>query len=70
MHPDTQLARVAPPMIGLGLLESISEHTLMSWADESDDDNDDISGKVNKVWDVEKNQFAIGRFGWKSGQPT
>ena len=71
MHPDTQLsARVAPPMIGLGLLESISEHTLMSWADESDDDNDGISGKVNKVWDVEKNQFAIGRFGWKSGQPT
>ncbi|MYM58346.1 c-type cytochrome [Vibrio sp. OCN044] len=71
MHPDTQFsARVAPPMIGLGLLESISEHTLMSWADESDDDNDGISGKVNKVWDVEKNQFAIGRFGWKSGQPT
>ncbi|CAM3695315.1 di-heme oxidoredictase family protein [Vibrio aquimaris] len=71
MHPDTQFsARVAPPMIGLGLLESISEQTLMSWADESDDDNDGISGKVNKVWDVEKNQFAIGRFGWKSGQPT
>ena len=71
MHPDTQFStRVAPPMIGLGLLESISEQTLMSWADESDNDNDGISGKVNKVWDVEKNQFAIGRFGWKSGQPT
>ncbi|KOO12195.1 thiol oxidoreductase, partial [Vibrio xuii] len=22
------------------------------------------------VWDVEKNDFAIGRFGWKAGQPT
>ncbi|WP_341663292.1 di-heme oxidoredictase family protein [Vibrio sp.] len=71
MHPDTQFsARVAPPMIGLGLLESISEQTLLAWADESDDDKDGISGKINKVWDVEKNQFAIGRFGWKSGQPT
>lgn len=71
MHPDTQLsARVAPPMIGLGLLESISEQTLMSWADEDDADNDGISGKINKVWDVERKQFAIGRFGWKAGQPT
>lgn len=71
MHPDTQLsARVAPPMIGLGLLESISDETLNSWADEHDADGDGISGKTNRVWDVEKNDFAIGRFGWKAGQPT
>lgn len=71
MHPDTQFsARVAPPMIGLGLLESISEQTLISWADEHDANNDGISGKANKVWDIERNDFSIGRFGWKSGQPT
>ncbi|MBV7300715.1 di-heme oxidoredictase family protein [Enterovibrio paralichthyis] len=71
MHPDTQLsARVAPPMIGLGLLESIPEETLLTWADENDSDNDGISGRVNKVWDIEKNSVAIGRFGWKAGQPT
>ncbi len=71
MHPDTQLsARVAPPMIGLGLLESISDETLNSWADEHDADGDGISGKTNRVWDVEKNDFALGRFGWKAGQPT
>ncbi|AIU67121.1 MULTISPECIES: di-heme oxidoreductase family protein [Vibrio] len=71
MHPDTQFsARVAPPMIGLGLLESISDETLQTWADENDANGDGISGKVNKVWDVQKNDFAIGRFGWKSGQPT
>ena len=71
MHPDTQLsARVAPPMIGLGLLESISDETLNSWSDEHDADGDGISGKTNRVWDVEKNDFAIGRFGWKAGQPT
>ncbi|MFB9217084.1 di-heme oxidoreductase family protein [Vibrio sinaloensis] len=71
MHPDTQFsARVAPPMIGLGLLESIPNETLIAWADEHDKNNDGISGKTNMVWDVQSNDFAIGRFGWKAGQPT
>lgn len=71
MHPDTQFsARVAPPMIGLGLLESIPDATLEAWADEYDKNADGISGKTNRVWDVQKNDFAIGRFGWKAGQPT
>lgn len=71
IHPDTQFsARVAPPMIGLGLLESIPDATLEAWADEQDKNADGISGKTNRVWDVQKNDFAIGRFGWKAGQPT
>lgn len=71
MHPDTQMsARVAPPMIGLGLLESIPDETLKAWADEHDKNGDGISGKVNVVWDVQANDFAIGRFGWKAGQPN
>ncbi|MEZ8101473.1 di-heme oxidoreductase family protein [Vibrio bivalvicida] len=71
MHPDTQMsARVAPPMIGLGLLESIPDETLKAWADEQDKNGDGISGKVNVVWDVRAKDFAIGRFGWKAGQPN
>ncbi|MGC7891401.1 di-heme oxidoredictase family protein [Vibrio anguillarum] len=71
MHPDTQFsARVAPPMIGLGLLESIADASLLAMADPEDSDGDGISGKVNRVWDVEKKDFAIGRFGWKAGQPS
>ncbi|MGR5131543.1 di-heme oxidoreductase family protein [Vibrio alfacsensis] len=71
MHPDTQFSvRVAPPMIGLGLLESIPDETLLAWADEQDLNNDGISGKVNQVWDIEKGDFSVGRFGWKAGQPT
>ncbi|HDY7931065.1 TPA: c-type cytochrome, partial [Vibrio vulnificus] len=31
---------------------------------------DGISGKLNKVWDVQTQSLAIGRFGWKAGQPT
>ncbi|EGA66315.1 putative thiol oxidoreductase [Vibrio brasiliensis LMG 20546] len=71
MHPQTQMsARVAPPMIGLGLLESIPDQTLKAWADEQDKNGDGISGKINLVWDVRSNDFAIGRFGWKAGQPN
>lgn len=71
MHPDTQLsARIAPPMIGLGLLESIADDTILAWSDVDDIDKDGISGKANKVWDIEKNDFSVGRFGWKAGQPT
>ncbi|MCS0434474.1 di-heme oxidoreductase family protein [Vibrio diabolicus] len=71
MHPDTEFsARVAPPMIGLGLLESIPDETLLAWVDEQDANKDGISGKVNKVWEIEKDDFSIGRFGWKAGQPT
>ncbi|USD42257.1 c-type cytochrome [Vibrio sp. SCSIO 43135] len=71
MHPDTQFsARVAPPMIGLGLLESIPEETILRWEKEQAAEGGAVSGKANKVWDVQANQFALGRFGWKAGQPN
>ncbi len=71
LHPETQFsARVAPPMIGLGLLEAIPEETILSWQDENDTDGDGISGRVNRVWDVRLNSKVIGRFGWKAGQPS
>lgn len=71
MHPDVQMsARVAPPMIGLGLLEAIPDATLLQWADPEDRDGDGISGRVNQVRDVRTGEMAIGRFGWKAGQPN
>lgn len=67
----TQLSpRVAPQMIGMGLLEAISEETLLSLADESDSDSDGISGKPNYVWNVETQSTTVGRFGWKAAMPT
>lgn len=62
--------RMAPPVFGLGLLEAISEATIESWEDLNDSDNDGISGKINYVWNFEKNKKEIGRFGWKAGQPN
>lgn len=62
--------RVGPQMIGLGLLEAISEVDLLSNADENDMDSDGISGRANYVWDVQTNTTKLGRFGWKSNQPN
>mgnify|MGYP003640790505 FL=1 len=71
LHADIMVSpRLAPPMIGLGLLEAISDDTLLARADPQDADNDGISGRVNYVWDLAKDDLAIGRFGWKAGMPT
>ncbi|VVO16202.1 di-heme oxidoredictase family protein [Pseudomonas fluorescens] len=71
MHPDTRFsARVAPPMIGLGLLEAISDADILRNADPQDDDNNGIAGRPNQVWDDAQQKTVLGRFGWKAGQPT
>jgi CxxC motif-containing protein (DUF1111 family) len=62
--------RLAPPVFGLGLLEMISEQTLLAMSDEGDADGDGISGRPNYVWDAEHQRKAIGRFGLKAGMPS
>jgi len=71
LHADTRFsARIAPPMIGLGLLEAIPEAAVLANADPDDSDGDGISGRANRVWDDALEQTVLGRFGWKAGQPT
>lgn len=68
LHAETMLSpRVAPPMIGLGLLELIDEGDILAAADSEDSDGDGISGRPNRVWSVEYGRVMLGRFGWKSG---
>ena len=63
-------ARVANQMPGMGLLEAVPEADLLALADADDLDGDGISGRPNRVWDVERQGLSIGRFGWKAEQPT
>jgi len=71
MHPDAMLSpRIAPPMIGLGLLEAIPEQAIRAAADPEDRDGDGISGRANTVWNSETQRTDLGRFGWKAGMPT
>ena len=62
--------RVANQMIGLGLLDAVPLQTILSYVDESDSNSDGISGKANYVYNYETETIALGRFGWKSNQPT
>lgn len=52
--------RIAPPIIGGGLIEAIPENWFTTQEDPDDDNNDGISGRIGWV-DIE-----IGRFGWKA----
>ena len=61
--------RLAPGMVGLGLLEAVSDETLLEWADPQDADGDGISGRANTVWSLAEQREVMGRFGWKAGQP-
>ncbi|WDR33915.1 c-type cytochrome [Pseudomonas serboccidentalis] len=71
MHPDTRFsARVAPPMIGLGLLEAIPQEAILANAAAQAKANNGINGRPNRVWDDELQKTVIGRFGWKAGQPN
>ena len=70
-HPELQISpRIAPPMIGLGMLEAISQKDILANADPEDTNNDGISGKANQVWDIKDNEVSLGRFGWKAGEPN
>jgi len=62
--------RVAPIMIGLGLLEAVPEARLLELEDADDRDQDGISGRANRVYDHALAAIVLGRFGWKAEQPT
>jgi len=69
MQPDTMISpRVAPVVIGLGLLEQIPEAALLDRADPDDADGDGISGRPNFPTDPLTGQPGLGRFGWKANQ--
>ena len=62
--------RVAPQMIGLGLLEQVPAEDILARADPDDADGDGISGRPNMVRDPVSGEIMLGRFGWKAGQAT
>jgi CxxC motif-containing protein (DUF1111 family) len=71
MRPDTMLSpRVTPPMIGVGLLEAVTDADILALASAGKADSDGVSGHPNRVWSAAQGKVLLGRFGWKAGQPT
>jgi CxxC motif-containing protein (DUF1111 family) len=62
--------RVAPAMIGLGLLEIVPEETLRGFANAQKRNGHGICGRLNLVWDKSSGKVTVGRYGWKAEQPT
>jgi len=56
--------RLAQSLIGMGLLEAISEQDIMRNADPDDENHDGISGRAHYF--RHDNQVRLGRFGWKA----
>jgi len=66
---DTMVSpRIAPAMVGMGLLEAVPDATILRIVQEQAQVG--MAGKPNYVWDVENEQTVLGRFGWKANQPN
>ncbi len=62
--------RVAPAVIGLGLLEALPEATILAAADPEDADGDGISGRPHWLKSIETGETVLGRFGWKANNAS
>ncbi|MBF6651019.1 di-heme oxidoredictase family protein [Methylobacter sp. BlB1] len=66
---DVQFSpRVGPPVFGLGLLEAVSDQTILQLAEAGRQQG--VNGHPNYVWDAERQRPAIGRFGLKANVAT
>ena len=68
VEPQQFSARIAPQLVGLGLLEAIKEQDIEALADPDDLNGDGISGRMHRVSDPESGHIRLGRFGWKASQ--
>jgi CxxC motif-containing protein (DUF1111 family) len=62
--------RIAPQLIGVGLLEAIAEADILANAKEQADAGGPIKGVPNRVWDAPSGRMMLGRFGWKANVAT
>jgi CxxC motif-containing protein (DUF1111 family) len=62
--------RIAPQVIGVGLLEAIPEAEILKNAAEQAARPDAIKGQPNRVWDAFAGREMLGRFGWKANAAT
>jgi CxxC motif-containing protein (DUF1111 family) len=62
--------RIAPQVIGVGLLEAIPEQDILANAAAQAAMPGPIKGQPNRVWDAYAQREMVGRFGWKANVAT
>ena len=71
MHPQVMVSpRIAPQVIGVGLLEAIDEADILDNAATQAAAPGPVKGQVNRVWDAPSGRMMLGRFGWKANVAT
>lgn len=71
MHPQVMVSpRIAPQVIGVGLLEAIDEADILANAATQAAAPGPVKGQVNRVWDAPSGRMMLGRFGWKANVAT
>jgi CxxC motif-containing protein (DUF1111 family) len=60
--------RLAPQLVGMGLLEAVSESTIEALADADNAGTNGILGHLQIVTDPQTGQPRLGRFGYKAGK--
>ncbi len=60
--------RIAPHLLGMGLLDLVSDETILEYEDPDDLNNDGISGRAH--WVNEEGETRLGKFGWKAINST
>lgn len=69
LTPSFYSIRMAPPLVGMGLLEAVPETAILALADPSDANGDGISGRVHYVPDPTNSSILrLGRFTPKANQ--
>ncbi len=69
LHPDTNIAnRMPQALVGLGLIEMLSDAQILANEDRNDSDDDGISGKANRVFSPMTQQYELGRYTWKASR--
>jgi CxxC motif-containing protein (DUF1111 family) len=66
--PAFYSVRLAPQLVGMGLLEAISEGTVETMANADNTNNGGITGRIQVVTDPQTGQPRLGRFGYKAGK--
>ncbi|OCX66824.1 hypothetical protein BFP70_00600 [Thioclava sp. SK-1] len=67
LAPDSVTSlRVAPQLIGLGLLQAVPAAQITVRADPDDTDDDGVSGRAQLAWSPSAGRAMLGRFGHKA----
>jgi CxxC motif-containing protein (DUF1111 family) len=68
--PAFYSVRLAPQLVGMGLLEAVSESAIQALAEADDAGTNGILGNLQTVADPQSGQLRLGRFGEKAGKAS